>query len=314
MSDEPSAVTRGRITVVTLTFRRPDDLAAALPELVRHVEEVAGAELLVVDNDTGPSAAAAVGAWSVEHPVRYVHEPRPGIAAARNRGLDESAGSELVVFIDDDERPRDGWLAALEATFRAHRCTGVAGRVLSAFETEPDTWITAGGYFDRLRHPTGTVVPVVATNNLLVDIASLRRWGLRFDEEFGLSGGSDTVFALEVARHGGRFVWCDEAVVVDVVPPPRMTKRWVTRRAFRSGNSGARAAAHVAGSRAERAVARVSWSVRGLVRVVGGGVRVVWGTLARDVRSRARGVRTAARGAGMVSGAFGYVFSEYVRR
>ncbi len=198
--------------------------------------------------------------------------------------------------------------------FHAHACTGVAGRVVSTFDVEPDPWITAGGYFDRLRHPTGTTVPVVATNNLLVNVAALRRWGVRFDEEFGLSGGSDTVFALEVSRHGGRFVWCDEAVVVDVVPAARLTRRWVVRRAFRSGNSGARAAAHVCTGAAERLGVRSIWAGRGMVRLAGGGARLLIGVLARDVRARARGVRTAVRGAGMVSGALGHVYSEYARR
>ena len=86
------------ITVVTLTYRRPLDLSQALPELVRHIETVAGAELLIVDNDTAPSARPIVEPWLADHPVRYVHEPRPGIAAARNRGLDESADSDVVVF------------------------------------------------------------------------------------------------------------------------------------------------------------------------------------------------------------------------
>jgi succinoglycan biosynthesis protein ExoM len=296
-----------------LTFRRPDDLAAALPRVVAHIEEVEGAELLVVDNDTAPSAAEAVEPWTLGHPVRYVHEPRPGIAAARNRGLEEAADSGVVVFVDDDERPRDGWLAALLAAYRTYPCVGVAGPVVSEFSVDLDPWIAAGGYFDRLRHATGTVVPVVATNNLLVDAAALRRLGVRFDERFGLSGGSDTVFALEVGRRGGRFVWCDEAVVVDAVPPDRITRRWVVRRAFRMGNSGARAAVHVAVGRRERAAARARWTMRGAARVLGGVVQMSRGCLMRDLRGRARGMRTLVRGAGMVSGAVGHVFSECAR-
>lgn len=309
-SDERRPV---RVSVITLTYRRPDDLAAALPMLLAHVQEVPGAELLVVDNDEQPSARAVVELLAAAGPVRYVHEPRPGIAAARNRGLAETRDADVIVFVDDDERPTDGWLPALLDTFWTHRSTGVAGRVVSELDGPVDPWILDGGFFDRLRHPTGTTVKVVATNNLLLDAAAVRAWGLRFDEEFGLSGGSDTVFSLEVGRRGGTFVWCDEAVVVDVVPPSRLTRRWVVRRAFRSGNSGSRAAVHVCQGTRERLVTRAAGAGRGLVRIAGGLARLVVGTVRRDRPTVVRAVRTVVRGAGMVSGAAGYVFAEYTR-
>lgn len=304
---------RERISVATLTFRRPLDLAEALPTLVRHVQDVPGAELLVVDNDDLPSAREAVTPWTRTHPVRYVHEPTPGIAAARNRALAEASESDVLVFIDDDERPVDGWLPALLATFRAERCVGVAGPVVSVFDAEPEPWIRAGRFFDRLRHPTGTELDVVATNNLLIDLRRVRDWDLRFDEAFGLTGGSDTVFALEARRRGGRFVWCDEAVVQDVVPAARATRQWVLRRAFRMGNTGSRARVHVAVGRVERVRARVAATARGLARVVGGAAAVLLGALTASPGRRARGVRTVVRGAGMVLGAVGYVYAEYTR-
>jgi len=302
-----------RTTVVTLTFRRPLDLSEALPRLVEHICAVPDAELVVVDNDTLPSARGTVEPWTVGHPVRYVHEPAPGIAAARNRGLAEARDSDVVVFIDDDERPRDGWLQALLDTHEHERCAGVAGAVVSIFEAAPDEWIRAGRFFDRLRHPTGTELDVVATNNLLLDAALIRSWGLRFDDEFGLTGGSDTVFALEVRRRGGRLVWCDEAVVEDVVPATRATRSWVLRRAFRMGNTGSRARIHVAQGRSGRVLSRFVLAARGLVRLGGGAATVVLGVVSGSLAHRARGARTFARGAGMTLGAFGYAYSEYAR-
>lgn len=302
-----------RIGVVTLTYRRVGDLGQALPGLIAQVEAVPGAELVVIDNDVVPSAREVVEQHSLRHRVRYVHEPRPGIAAARNRGLQECLSSDVVVFVDDDERPNDGWLRLLVDTYTAIPCTGVAGRVVSAFDGPIDPWIEAGRFFERLRHPTGTRLPVVATNNLLVDAQQVQEWGIAFDERFGLSGGSDTVFALEVARAGGSFVWCDEAVVVDVVPPERLTRQWVLRRAFRSGNTGSRAAVHMTGSLGARTMTRGRMAARGAVRFGGGAARLLLGTAIRNPAHQARGARTAARGAGMLAGAFGMTYSEYKR-
>ena len=168
--------------------------------------------------------------------VAYEHEPTPGIPAARNRALDASAGDDLLVFIDDDERPGQTWLALLLETFVEHSAVAVVGSVRSVYEAAPSAWVQAGRFFERRRPPTGTSLSVAATNNLLLDLRVVRRLGLAFDRRMGLNGGDDTLFTRKLARHG-LMVWCDEAVVTDVVPAHRSTREWVVRRALRSGNS-----------------------------------------------------------------------------
>ncbi len=304
-------MTAERVTVITLTYRRPDDLREAIPLLLDAISDHPSAELLVIDNDETPSAAETVGRLA-DPRVRYVHEPRPGIAAARNRGLDETRDSDVIVFIDDDERPQPGWLNALLELRRASGAEAVAGPVVSQFADELDPWIVAGGYFDRLRHPTGTSIPVAATNNLLLDRAFVDRTGLRFDEAFGLSGGSDSVFTRNLVRSGARILWCDEAAVVDVVPKSRANRDWVTRRAFRMGNTQARSRIHVAtGTRvvAERLLA----FGQGLGRVAVGGARYLRGKATRSQVDQSRGTRTFLRGAGMLLAAVGYKYFEYRR-
>ncbi len=70
----------------------------------------AGAEVLVID-DAGPSPAAR--ALAARFGARYEPHPEPrGLNAARNTGVERSAG-ELVIFIDDDIRASPGWLGAL---------------------------------------------------------------------------------------------------------------------------------------------------------------------------------------------------------
>lgn len=302
-----------RVVIAVLTYRRPGDLVEALPALVAQATTIdPPAEILVVDNDPDASAEEAVRT-SGSPLVRYAHEPVPGIAAARNRALAES-DHDVLIFIDDDERPSPTWLVSLLDVYRESRPAAVAGRVISEFAEEPDPWIVAGRFFERLRHPTGSAVPAAATNNLLLDLAQVRAHGLTFDQRFGLSGGSDNLFTRKLVRLGGRILWCEEAYVVDVVPPSRLTRSWVLRRAYRTGNTEARVSVDLAESRVERTVARLSETARGVVRIAGGGGRWAVGAVTRTVGDRARGRRTIARGAGMVAGAWGLIYSEYARR
>lgn len=300
-----------RILVAVLTFRRPHDLAELLPVLVAQVSTVDPcASVLVVDNDPDAGAESLVRGFH-DRGVRYVHEPRPGIAAARNRALDEASDERLLVFIDDDERPVNDWLRLLVRVWVDQGCDAVVGPVVSEFDGPMSEWVAAGRFFDRRRLATGTVVNVAATNNLLLDLERVR--GLRFDERFGISGGSDTLFTRQLHQRGGRMVWCDEAVVVDRVPAARLTPRWVLWRAFRSGNAWTRTSLALAESPWQRAAVLARMLARGGVRVLGGATRSVIGTITRDLSHQAKGLRTLMRGAGMVSAVWGFTYSEYRR-
>ncbi|TDW29958.1 glycosyltransferase family 2 protein [Cryobacterium psychrophilum] len=309
-----------RVLIAVLTYQRADDLRELLPELVDQITalpgQTAGAsprgEILVVDNDPAGGARDLVGEFGEGGLVRYAHEATPGIAAARNLALTEASTFDLLVFIDDDERPSAHWLALLLETYRTSHPAAVVGPVVSRYDTEPSEWIRAGRFFDRRRMPTGTRVSLAATNNLLLDVEQVRGLGVRFDERFGLSGGSDSLFTRQLHARGGSMVWCDDAVVIDVVPAERLTRDWVLRRAFRIGNTWSRI--HLDGTQSlHRLTVRASLVVRGLARLVGGSARFCVGLLTGQIGQRAKGLRTAARGAGMLTGSVGTVYSEYQR-
>ncbi len=304
----------GPVVVAMLTYKRPDDLAEAIPQILQHTAAARPpAVLMVIDNDPAGSAADAVGAFA-DDGVRYVNETTPGIAAARNRAIDEVAADSLLIFIDDDERPCEGWLDLMLATYGRFQSAAVVGPVVSEYEIEPEEWIRVGRFFDRRRLPTGTEVDVAATNNLLLDLSQVHQLSLRFDEKFGQSGGSDTLFTRQLVRRGGAMIWCDEAVVIDKVPAGRLTRRWVLHRAFRSGNSWVRTSLALEASAWARLVVRLKATGIGGVRIAGGLSRVVLGLVTRSTGSRVRGIRTMARGGGMAAGAVGYVYQEYRRK
>lgn len=118
-------------SIVIPTRDRLPYLEVALAS-VREQAARAGAEVLVVD-DGGRSDAAARLARRLG--ARYEPHERPlGLNAARNTGVQRSGG-ELVVFLDDDVRACEGWLAALLAAASAHPDVDVfAGRLTARLE------------------------------------------------------------------------------------------------------------------------------------------------------------------------------------
>lgn len=303
------------VTIGVLTYRRPHLLPGTLKALVGHLDAErphdTASRILVVDNDPAGSAEEAVR--SAGSRVRYVHEPQPGIAAARQRALVETPTSHFLAFIDDDEVPSPQWLAHLLATWvSAERPAAVAGRVIPRYEVEPPEWIAAGGFFVRRSLPTGTTVEAAGAGNLMLDLAQVSALGLSFDASLGTRGGEDTLFTSELTRRGGRIVWCEEAAATDLVPADRLTRRWILRRAYSHGTvtSMVRLRSCPAGP-TKRVRARLV--LGGAGRMIGGVLRGGAGVVSGSPFLRARGPWLVCRGAGVVAGALGSTYDEYGR-
>ena len=236
--------------------------------------------------------------------VRYVVEERPGVAAVRNRALDETTERDLLIFIDDDEEPEPGWLAALVGMWATTGCQAVAGPVIPVYEVEPEEWVRQGEFFVRRSWPTGTIRPVAASNCLLLDLRFVRRAGLRFDEAFGATGGEDTLFTRQLCAAGGVIRWCDEARVRDHVPASRLTRPWILRRQRSHAATSVRVELVLAGGGAQPAI-RARAAAGGLVRIVVGGLRTAGGTLIGNSRHAAKGARLLARGRGILAASTG---------
>jgi GT2 family glycosyltransferase len=96
-------------------------------------------DILVVDNRT--DSQTPLPGFSSSERVRCVSEPRPGISAARNRGVAEATG-DVVAFTDDDVSVDADWLRALGTCFALHpEVEGVGGLVLPReLDTQPQLW------------------------------------------------------------------------------------------------------------------------------------------------------------------------------
>jgi GT2 family glycosyltransferase len=121
-------------SIVIPTRARPSYLEVALASIAPQAEQ-AGVEMLVVD-DAGTSSQ--VRALAERYGARYEPHERPrGLNVARNTGVSRSSG-ELVVFVDDDVRAGEGWLAALLSAAREHPETEVfAGPIRPHLEGHP---------------------------------------------------------------------------------------------------------------------------------------------------------------------------------
>jgi succinoglycan biosynthesis protein ExoM len=227
------------ITVCICTFRRPNLLARALGAVT--VQDTAGEftySVVVADNDAAMSARDIVAGFAGSRvSVTYCVEPAQNISLARNKTL-AFAHDEYVAFIDDDEFPARDWLLTMLQTCRRFGADGVLGPVRPWFDEAPPAWLLNGGFCDRPEHSTGRVLhwKDTRTGNVLFRRGILEGVEAPFRPEFG-SGGEDQDFFRRMMAAGYLFVWCNEAVVHEVVPPERQRRRYLLKRALLRGQN-----------------------------------------------------------------------------
>jgi len=195
--------------------------------------------VVVTDNDPAHSARPAVDKYRREGAIAitYAVEPERNIALARNSAISQATG-DFIVFIDDDEFPSPGWLLNLFRACETYQTAGVLGPVKPHFEHEPPEWLIKGGFYQRPTHPTGFLMPwhECRTGNVLFRRAILNSSETPFRREFG-TGGEDQDFFRRMIERGHRFVWCNEAVTFELIPPSRWSRRFMIHRALLRGRN-----------------------------------------------------------------------------
>ncbi len=225
------------ICVCICTYKRPHLLKRLLDELGgQDTNGLFTYSIVVADNDHLQSAEAVVGnfAASSRIAVRYCVEPRQNIALARNKAIENVEG-DYVAFIDDDEVPTDRWLLTLFEACDKYDVDGVLGPVKPVFDGLPPRWVVRGKFYERPTYPTGFVIDwrKGRTGNVLLKKRLFTGDVRPFRADF--LTGEDQDFFRRMIDKGYVFIWCDEAVAYEAIPPMRWKRTFMLRRALLRG-------------------------------------------------------------------------------
>ena len=296
-----------RVAICVATYRRAELLRDLLTSLARlSFEKVCTPhiEVIVVVNDISRTAVSVCDMHEFPWTIRYVCEPKRGIACARNRAIAESSDAGFLAFIDDDETPGTRWLDELLWTQSQFQADVVSGPLLPAYVGNVPQWIRDGGFFRRPIFRTGDIVKLCSAGNVLIRSAVLAKVP-SFDEQFNLTGGEDSHFFLRVRACGFRMVFSGDAVVYEPITEKRANVSWLLRRGFQSGNCWALCERDLKPqASATRGFKGIAHMCRGLLRVPAS----LWFGRAAVVRD----LQELCAGAGMLAGVFGHRFRPYL--
>jgi glycosyltransferase involved in cell wall biosynthesis len=225
------------VCICICTYKRPDILGRLLDALkVQKTEGRFTCSILVVDNDKHESGKSTVERFASENSVsvKYLVEQRQNIALARNKAVANAEG-EYLAFIDDDEIPPPSWLLTLFCARERFNADGALGPVKPQFDNTPPDWIIDGKFYERRSYPTGFVIdgPKGRTGNVILKKSIFDYPDPPFRPEF--ITGEDQDFFRRMIEKGHVFIWCDEAVAYEVIPPVRWSRRFMLKRALLRG-------------------------------------------------------------------------------
>ena len=265
--------------------------------LAQQAVDFAALEIVVVDNDQVPSARATIEALAAGAacPIHYVHEPRAGVANARNAGMAKASGA-LIAFLDDDEEAPEGWLSALLAAQVRYDADVVFGPVRAR---APDSVAEHRDYLERFFSRLGPAQAGVIDHYYGCGDSLLRRVALPdpvspFAAERNQIGGEDDMLFGQMQAAGATFAWEPAAWVWEDPVPDRLTLDYTLARAFAYGQGPS---AHCAASSPPDPLGVARWMAIGVgqAAVFGAVAGFKWLTRSSD---RADWLDKAARGLG----------------
>lgn len=229
-----------RFSVIVPTFQRRETVLRTVMALDRQSER--DFEAIVVDDGSDDGTTGALRQADVSFPLTVLAQANSGAAAARNAGVDGSAG-EILLFLDDDMRADPALLAEHD---RCHR--EGADMVMGDLPLDPDSprnllswgvgsW--AAGRCERLSAPGAEIrIDDLLTGQMSISrTAYLAVGGL--DPTFtrdGLFGGEDLDFGHRVLAAGYKIVFNPAAIsyqYYDVDPAKYLRRARETGRSDR---------------------------------------------------------------------------------
>lgn len=252
-------------------------------------------EVVLVDND--PEGSALTLLRALDDPrIVVCHEPRAGVANARNAGL-RAARGDLVAFLDDDEIAPPSWLAELLRVQAAETADVVFGPVRTKLSEPPrDHHAYFEAFFARdPGHAEGSIDRFYGCGCSLVRRAALPS-AEPFSAERNEIGGEDDLLFQAMGAAGARFAWAPGAWVWETPEASRVTLAYTLKRAFAYGQGPATQA---------WSAPRRDYPAIGFWMAVGLAQTVVFGALAAGsylgkTRTRATAYRRFVEGVGKV--------------
>jgi succinoglycan biosynthesis protein ExoM len=233
-----------RVKVAICTYRRPELLDRLLSALVELFDAAGPSALSVVvvddspEREGGPVVQSIVARTTMG--IEYIGLGSQNIAQARNTALEAAlAGSDWVVFLDDDCAPHLDWLDRMFDVQRGHDADIVTSGVRYVAPPSAPTWLKEDNFIEDFNPYGDGDVPDhgCMANVMLRSSWFLEHADVRFKRHLGETGGEDMLFLDNAAGAGAVMRWSSSGLVDEQLADERLNLRYMLYRSLWYGNN-----------------------------------------------------------------------------
>jgi glycosyltransferase involved in cell wall biosynthesis len=207
-----------KYSVIVPAYNAGKTIGECLGALTHQSMDAADYEIIVVDDGSRDGTAMIVKSF----PVRYLHQPNKGPAAARNHGSREARGL-IILFTDSDCVPAPDWVENMTESFTDPDVVAVKG----AYRTNQRSLFARFAQvefeerFELLKRAAS--IDMVDTYSAAYRADVFRQVG-GFDESFPVANNEDTELSYKLSRMGRKMVFNPDAVVYHLNHPDSLRR------------------------------------------------------------------------------------------
>ena len=239
------------LSLIIATYNRAEQLMVTLESVATQRHPAQRWECIVVDNNSKDDTRERVEAFAAAHPdlqLRYVFESNQGLSYARNRGIEE-AKSEIIAFVDDDERIVEEFVSAYVELFASHpNAMSAGGKIVAEYPTGRPRWMSK--YAEQpIANPMDfgkSIKPfpkgrIPGGGNMAMRRSVFDKIG-RFDTSLGrtgkqLIGGEESDLFERIEAAGMACYYVPRAVMYHIIPESKLQPDYFERLSYNTGIS-----------------------------------------------------------------------------
>ncbi len=228
------------ITICIPTYKRPSMLKKLVLSVIGCAIDkslIKGVSIIIIDNDIDKTAEMVANElkeqYSGIYKILYFCHPDKGISNVRNELIKRALllKPDFLIFIDDDEYANSEWLNELTRTIITNNGDFAMGPVIPVFDGKAKKYIYP--WFERPNYLNNTEINYIATNNLIINVSTLRKHNIWFDTRFNIIGSGDSYFGVQFRKKGAKIYWASKAIVYETIPENRSNIKWLIKRRYR---------------------------------------------------------------------------------
>lgn len=236
------------ISIIIPTYNRADSLDITIKSFIEQNFPKEDLELIIVDNNSSDNTKQVIYEWIKKSDINinYLFEARQGVHYARNTASLVAKG-ELLYFTDDDMLADPNLLKELVKVFEnsENNIGSATGKVLPKWEILPPKWILkycVNGILSLLDLGNETIIKnddigVYSCHQAIPKDIFLKSGGFNPENTAGIwIGDGETGLNIKIKNLGYKFAYCGKSVIYHMIPPQRLTQKYLNKRYFNQGN------------------------------------------------------------------------------